>query len=241
MMILFFQILLLSMVMLPLYGLEWVIVADGPFVSSNQISKTIQGRQIMALDGAADHMKAEGIYPHIILGDFDNIKDVDFWGVKETFEQITNFSEPYSGNFGVLIVPAKDQDYTDLEKGIIFCDQHEAKSIIILNAVGGRMDHTLGNIGLLRKHYKKERPLYIDTESQRIEFIRDGTTQIFGNIGDHCAVMGYPEAIMTTTGLTYNGQDYPLKLGMQESVCNTLAEPIATVEIQGEALVIHPH
>ena len=226
--------------MLPLYGSDWVIVADGPFVSSDQISKAAQGRQIMALDGAADHMQAEGIHPHVILGDFDNIKDTLFWGVKETFEQITNLSKPYPGSFGVLIVPAKDQDYTDLEKGIMFCDQHEAESIIILNAVDGRMDHTLGNIGLLRKHYKKERPLYIHTESQRIEFVRDGTTQIYGNIGDYCAVMGYPEATMTTTGLKYNGQEYPLKLGIQESVCNTLAEPIATVKIQGEALVIHP-
>jgi thiamine pyrophosphokinase len=236
----FFQILLASVAMIPLYGLDWVIVADGPSVSRDQIVRAATERKVVALDGAVNSMRAHGIYPQVILGDFDNIHDPHFWGIKETFQQITNFSEPYQGNFDIWIVPAKDQDYTDLEKGILFCDLNGAESILILNAVGGRMDHTLGNIGLLKKHHKQGRPLYIETDSQRIEFIRDGVTEIRGEIGNYCAVMGYPEASMTTTGLSYNGQDYPLKLAMQESVCNSLAETVATVEIKGEALVIHP-
>lgn len=233
-------LLLSSMMMFPAYSIDWLIVADGPVVSKDQIVNAAEGRQVVALDGAVNAMQDFGIYPNIILGDFDNIRDPDFWGIKETFEKITESSEPYQGLFNTLIVPAKDQDFTDLEKGIIFCDLNGAESIVILNAVGGRMDHTLGNIGFLKKYDKKGRSICIVTESQKIEFVRDGATEIRGNVGDYCAVMGYPEATMTTSGLKYNCQDYSLILGMQESVCNSLAEPIAKVTIQGEALVIHP-
>ena len=31
------------------------------------------------------------------------------------------------------------------------------------------------------------------------------------------------------------------EISVQESICNKLAEPQATILIQGEALIIHPH
>ncbi len=219
---------------------DFVIVANSPSFSEKTVRSAIEKRTIVALDGACNHLKKVKIQPMVILGDFDSVVDKEYWGIKETFDALTNTSKPYEGNFGILIVPAPDQDYTDLEKAILYCDKQKATSILIVNATGGRMDHTLGNIGLLRKHYKIERPMSIVTENERIEYIKDGKTKITGKVGDHCAIMGYPEGAMTTTGLTYNGSDYKLKLGIQESSCNTLQEPVAQVTIQGEALIISP-
>lgn len=219
---------------------EWIIVANAPFVSLEHLKKSLCGQKTMALDGAADHFKDDHAHLNVILGDFDSIKDKDHWGISGTFNNISEQENSYIGHFNVLIVPAKNQNYTDLEKGICYCDQHGATSIVILNATGGRLDHTLGNIGLLRKHYNHKRPIVIQTEAERIEYIKDGSTVVRGNVGDPCAIMGYPEATMSTTGLAYNGLDYPLQLGIQESTCNTLKEPEAHVAIQGEALIIHP-
>lgn len=221
-----------------LQATDWLIVAHAPSFSEKRLLNMSKNRMLVALDGVADDLKKYKIYPHVILGDFDSIKNKEFWGIKETFHEIDNSSAPYKGNFDVLIVPAKDQDHTDLEKAILFCDKQKASSIIILNATGGRMDHTLGNIGVLRKYHKKERPLAIYTRTEKIEYLKDGSTTIHGKPGDNVAIMGYPEAFMTTEGLAYNGKNFQLKLGLQESTCNSLAQNKATIDIQGEALVI---
>lgn len=217
---------------------KWLIVANGPSFSEEQFLEAKKGRTTLALDGAANYMLK--IHPDVILGDFDSITNKDYWGILGTFDDINSSTLPYFGNFGVLIIPAKDQDYTDLEKGVAYCDSQGAESILIINATGGRMDHTLGNIGVLRKYYKPGRTLIIETENEFIEYVKDTSTIIKGNIGDHCAIMGYPEASMSTAGLAYNGINYSLKIGIQESICNTLSEPLATIAIHGEALVISP-
>jgi thiamine pyrophosphokinase len=220
---------------------DWVIVANGPTIDRCHLQQILENKQVIALDGAANLMQALKMQPNVILGDFDSIIDREYWGIQHTFHEIDEQSMPYLSAKGVWIVPAKDQDYTDLEKGILYCEQQSAQAIWIVNAVGGRMDHTLNNIGLLRKHYRPDRAMSILTENERIEYIREGKTKIQGRIGDACAILGYPEAIITTHGLKYNGQNYPLILGRQESVCNTLLETEAEIQIQGEALVIHPY
>ena len=61
-----------------------------------------------------------------------------------------------------------------------------------------------------------------------------------GGVGQYCAIMGYPEALMTTSGLAYNGDQYFLQQGVQESICNSIADFQSTISIQGEALIILP-
>lgn len=217
---------------------DWLIIAHGPSFSSENVHKNSAGRKIIALDGAADDLKAHQMHPHIILGDFDSILDKEYWGITHSFNFINETSTPYQGHFGIFIVPAKNQDYTDLEKAIIFCDKQKANSIRILNATGGRIDHSLRNIGLLRKHYNPDRQMMLLTETECIQFVKNKNFMLKGKPGDPCAFLGYPEATMTTTGLAYNGSDYSLKLGMQESVCNALAEAKAEIFIKGEAIVI---
>ena len=219
---------------------EWIIVANSPTIafSALELQKIACERKMVALDGAANYLKKISWLPQVILGDFDSIDDKSYWGIKETFDEITINSEPYVGHFDVLIVPAKDQSHTDLEKAIIYCDKQGAKSLLIVNATGGRMDHTLGNIGLLRKYYSPTRSITIQTESESIQYLKDGSCTIKGKVGQACAIMGYPSARITTSGLTYDGEDYPIQLGIQESVCNSLAASQATIEVRGEALVI---
>lgn len=229
--------------LLPLFskGEDWLIIANGPFLPLEKLTQLMAGKKVLALDGAANKLKEMHIRPDVILGDFDSIENLDYWGIKGTFDQIGLDTQPYVGKHDILIVPSKDQDFTDLQKGIIFCDLCEAKSIAIVNVVGGRMDHTLGNIGVLRRFYQKNRPMRIVTEREWIEYVKDGETKIYGKVGEHCAIMGYPEGRISTTGLAYDSKDYHLNLGIQESSCNLLSHPEATVKVQGEALVIHPN
>ena len=181
--------------------------------------------------------KSLHLYPDYILGDFDSVEDRAYWGISAVIDEQ---HAPYMGNFGTLIVPAMDQNCTDLEKGIIYCDQAKATSLLIVQATGGRMDHTLVNMGLLKKYDRPDRDLIILTEKEQIFYLCNAEIVVEGGVGESCAIMGYPQALMTTSGLAYNGDEYLLQLGVQESVGNTIIESGATISIRGEALVILP-
>ncbi len=225
------SILLLSLCCMAMYAQHWIIVANGPAASPKELLEVWDGEPILALDGAANRLFEWGIIPTGILGDFDSIRDPGYFGIQAAVDS------PYTGNQGILIIPAYDQDYTDLEKGIRFVGSHGASSITILYALDGRLDHTLGNLGLLRKYYQRERPIRIHATNEWIQYVRDQRVMLYGAVGSHCAINAFPEGFMTSRGLAYNGDHYHLVLGIQESVCNSLAEPEASIEIEGEALI----
>lgn len=78
------------------------------------------------------------------------------------------------------------------------------------------------------------------TEKEQIFYLSDADIMVEGEVGENCAILGYSQAFMTTSGLAYNGDKYLLQLGVQESTCNTIIDSLATISIQGEALVILP-
>ncbi|MGK5594088.1 MAG: thiamine diphosphokinase [Parachlamydiaceae bacterium] len=213
---------------------HWLIVANGYPVQKEELAAYTTGRKILALNGAANHFQHFNLYPHYILGDFDSIEDPQYWGIRDDEQNA------FDGNFGVTIIPAKDQDLTDLEKGIRFCDQQRANSILLVQVTGGRMDHTLGNLRLLKKYSSLERPLVAHTDREQIFFLRDSTIFIEGGEGEYCAILGFPKATITTSGLLYDSSNYLVELGVQDSICNQISEPKSLIAIGGEALIILP-
>lgn len=221
--------------------MKYLIVANGYFLPRAIILELAQGRQIIALDGAADRLALIGILPQIILGDFDSIKKNNVWGIQNTFDEIDQKSNSYPGKYGTTIVPAKDQDYTDLVKAIQYCDQHNAIQIDIVCAVGvDRLDHTLGNSRALRSQYKSTRTIFLHGEMQSLSFCQNETIQIRGEPEEQCGVLAFPEAKFSSQGLKYNGENFPLKFAFSESTCNQLLGHAATIQVQGEALIAHP-
>jgi thiamine pyrophosphokinase len=217
----------------------YVIVANGDFLPKQLIETISAGHILVALDGAAQHLRELDISPKIILGDFDSL-DEDTrvaWGIRQTFHDIDNNSRSYTGNHDILIVPTKDQSKTDLVKAIHYCDIEGATAIMILCALGGRVDHDEGAKRALRLEYKRTRPITLYTATQMLRFVSNETVHVTGKVGDMVGILGYPAAIFSSTGLTYNGDQTPLHFGY-DSICNSLQSPAASLIIQGEALLI---
>jgi thiamine pyrophosphokinase len=213
-----------------------LIVANGEPVGREQ--ELAAERVIIALDGAADYLRMVGIRPDVILGDFDSITDQEYWGIRALFSDLTGKESPYEGNRGILLVPTKDQNRSDLAKGIEYCDQEGAASILITNALGRRTDHLLANLRLLRRHHRPHRPLSITAAEEEINFIADDSFVIPATVGKKCAVMAFPEAYVTSHGLLYELQNHHLVLG-EDSICNAVRREPAQLEVTGEALVIY--
>lgn len=215
---------------------DYVIIANGPFLDEKIIREAIQKKYIVALDGAANKLSALNIAPHAILGDFDSIntESQHYWGIKQTFAEITMESKPYIGNHGVHIVPTKDQEATDLEKAIRYCDQHHARSITIICATGGREDHHEGTKMTLKTTFNATRPLIVHGEQQSLRYAKDETLELRGAPGDYCGFIAHHTGIVTSVGLEYECKQ------LEFSICNRLKSSAATLHIQGEALIIMP-
>lgn len=215
---------------------EYVIVANGQFLVKEIIEEAIQHKTIVALDGAANKLKRLDIKPHIILGDFDSVdtSTQSYWGIKQTFNELTNDAQPYTGNHDVVIVPAKDQENTDLIKAIRYCDQQLATRITIICATGGRDDHVEGVKMALRTEYRKDRLIILHTEQQSLRCASDETIELFGMIDDACGFIATHTGTASSSGLKYEC------LHHAESICNRLSTSPATLRIKGLALVIMP-
>lgn len=176
---------------------------------------------LIALDGVSNKLVNCGVVPDVILGDFDSINE----RTREFFS-----------SRGVKFVDAFDQSRTDLEKAILYCDGVGFEHIEIYNALGGRSDHSIGNVSFLKKYFNKRRPIRICADEDKIEFV-SGDIEIRGEIGSNIGFFGFPHAIVSTKGLSYDMIDYVISVGETESVSNSLANCTATAAISGNCLI----
>lgn len=219
---------------------NYIIIADGEFSSTDFILQAAKNKTIIALDGAADRLADLNIKPNVILGDFDTINPTP-WGIQKTFSEMGEDDQPYFNQDNIHIVPAKNQQYTDLQKAIHYCDQHQAASITIICAMGGRLDHQEGNLRSLRSAYRVDRSILLHTETETICFAKDETLTLIGQPGDKCGIMAFPAGFFTSTGLAYEGQRFPLVFGESESTCNSFKTANVVITIEGDALLIVPN
>jgi thiamine pyrophosphokinase len=90
---------------------------------------------IIAADGGLHNAQTVGMAPQVLIGDFDSLTPSELTRQEKT---------------GVLILrhpPEKDE--TDLELAIALACERQFTEIIVVGALGGRLDQTLGNIALL--------------------------------------------------------------------------------------------
>jgi thiamine pyrophosphokinase len=221
---------------------DFIIVANGDFLIREIIAEAVLGKTIVALDGAVQKLRKLRIQPHVIAGDFDSInqEEMDFWGIQQGFDELTDDAKPYQGRHQVLIVPTKDQKEHDLAKAIHYCDSQGAKSITLICACGGYLDLHEGTLRALYTAYKKDRPIVLHTERETVRFARDETVVIAGQINDRCGIIAFPKGAFSSQGLRYDVNNMPLTFGVSESISNALAQEQATVKVTGDALIIMP-
>ncbi len=202
---------------------DWLLIANGQPLSCNKLAQLVVNRSVMVLDGAYEYVKDCDVPIDILLGDFDSIKPEVLMQAKSSTTQI---------------IPAPDQNKTDLEKGILYLDELSARSITLCAATGRRLQHTLYNLRLLKKFHKPTRLLQLFTEDEWIRYIENEELQIHGKINDSLGILGFPQASITTSGLQYEVSDYLLLYELAASVSNVLAKEQASIVVRGGALVI---
>ena len=123
-----------------------VIVANGEFPTHHTpLEKIKKAASILACDGAADTLIANGYNPNMIIGDLDSI------------------SEDKKKQFKDIIIENNNQSNNDLKKAIDYAKENNINNISILAATGKREDHTIGNIFSILDYKDLNIKLYTDT------------------------------------------------------------------------------
>ena len=211
---------------------EFCIVANSPLLEKDLILKTIVGKKILALDGAACVLHKYLIKPDIILGDFDSIdlQTKDYYGIKP----ITETYDEYLGKHGVLIVHAFDQNHTDLEKAIQYCDKESAKSITIIGATGGREDHHEALKIAFKEYYKPSRKIIAHSDYGSMCYAENEIVRFNGKPGANCGFVLQGFGTVISEGLQYQCQ------GHKHSISNKMLGNIASFCVNGGALLFLP-
>ena len=188
---------------------------------------------IIAADGGTRHALALGRTPSVIVGDLDSLP-VNF--------EISKFDNE------VILYP-KDKNETDLELAIQHALTLNPERVIILAALGGRLDQTLGNIALLNnvEPFDKLRAVSLtfnvrlDDGIEEVFFCRD-CIQINGSAGDLVSLIPWQGEVtgVITTDLKWRLQDETLYPHKTRGISNEMLGDTAAVQIRsGSLLVIH--
>jgi thiamine pyrophosphokinase len=180
---------------------------------------------IIAADGGTRHALALGLTPNIIVGDLDSLP--------------SNF-EPSTFKGEIVLYP-KDKNETDLELAIQHALTLNPEKIIILAALGGRLDQTLGNIALISDLQPSTFDLRLDDGIEEVFFCRE-QKQINGASGDTVSLIPWQGEV---TGIITTGLKWPLRNEMlyphkTRGISNEMISGTATVQIKsGLLLTVH--
>jgi thiamine pyrophosphokinase len=188
-----------------------------------------QGDLIIGADGGAARALAWGLVPHLIIGDMDSLPDEERVALAARGCQ--------------FITHPRAKDETDLELALAYLVEQGADEIIVLGALGGRLDHTLANVLLLALPVLKDISVRIVAGQQEAVLAREGRpVRLEGEPGDLVSLLplGGEARGVRTRGLAWALVDDTLRFGYSRGVSNEMTAPVAEIEVEeGHLLVVH--
>jgi thiamine pyrophosphokinase len=205
--------------------LRAVIFANGELKDPALARAALQtGDLIIAADGGGRHCLSLGIGPAVVIGDFDSL----------TAKELNHFK----AQGAEIIQHPTHKDETDLELALLYAAERGAKEILVLGALGGRLDMTLSNF-LLTAHAKlRQQKISFLAGKQRLYPVYH-QVQVEGRPGDVVSLIPIGGDV---TGVTTQGLEYPLNaetlhFGTTRGISNVLLGHTAEVTIQSGMLL----
>lgn len=182
----------------------------------------VQGDYVIAADRGFDSLIAYGVNPDLAVGDFDSLGH-----------------RPSHPN--VIQLPAEKDD-TDMVYAIRKGLELGYRRFILLGGVGGRLEHTLGNLQLLDWLASQGAQGFLAGEKTAATCLRSGMSVTFpASMAGYLSVFcnsGTAEGV-TLAGLKYPLEDYTLSGSFPLGVSNQFLGEAATVSVaEGSLLLI---
>lgn len=197
-----------------------IIFANGEFPDPSSARDLLRpGDLIIAADGGTRHALAAGVTPDVVIGDLDSLSSEERARVEATGSRIIRFS------------PRKDE--TDLELALQHAASAGATEIIVLAALGGRLDQTVANLLLLALPEINGIDVRV-VEGAQTAFLIQNETFIQGQPGDTVSLipLGGDAVGVTAEGLEWPLQEDTLRFGPARGVSNVLTAEQARVRVR---------
>ncbi|MBO8165375.1 MAG: thiamine diphosphokinase [Brevibacillus sp.] len=204
-----------------------VLLFSGGNLGDWALAEIQEGDVLVGVDRGTLFLLERDLVPHMALGDFDSVTDAERTRIEQQVKNLTA-CDPVM------------KDLTDTEMAFRHVLSLQPSEIILLGAVGSRLDHTLANIHLLTAALQAKVSCRIVDEKNEVLLV------------DHLAVVKrkrYRYASLLplspqVTGITLEGFRYPLHdatltIGQSLGVSNELLADTGTVSVaSGQLLVI---
>ena len=184
---------------------------------------------VVSVDGGLEATRALGLTPQAIVGDFDTVR-------KERLEE-------YRKNPEILWdVHRPEKDETDTELAINTAIKMGCERLLILGATGGRLDHELSNIHLLKLCLDHQVEAFLYDAWNKVYLLAEGKVFRRGETyGTYVSFIPLTEKVkgITLTGFKYPLTDKDIAVGTEAGLCvsNEVAEAEASIRFDSGILI----
>ncbi|MFL0246993.1 thiamine diphosphokinase [Candidatus Clostridium stratigraminis] len=206
--------------------MKCIIIAGGTPPSLELLKEEIDGSAfIICADSGADCLLRYNITPQYLIGDFDSIN-------RDAFNYLS------SSNCNIERYPVA-KDCTDSELALLKAKELGVDKIVFLGCTGSRLDHTLGNFGLLLKCLNSNIKGYIRDANNYIELLNSPII-ISGKPKEKFSLLAYNSTIknLTIYGAGYPLNNYELSIGDSLTVSNEFKDSEITITFSGGYLLL---
>lgn len=166
---------------------------------------------LIAADGAANTLTANGLQPSVIVGDCDSVRT-------ELLEQYPHVCD-------------RSQDTTDFEKAFAYLKKENLLPMIVVGMSGGCLDRVLSNVFI----FSQTNALFLS--DTLIGFALTGRKTFDWEVDTKVSLFGCPHAIVTSKGLKWELNRTKLTFGGFQSCSNRVQTSPLTLNVEGKILV----
>jgi thiamine pyrophosphokinase len=171
-----------------------VIFVNGHISDLESVRRlTRPGDTLLAADGGTRHALALGLTPSVVIGDLDSLIDDNRRKLDTAGTEIRRHS--------------RDKNETDFELALHYAVEAGFREILVVAALGDRLDQTLGNLALLTEPSLVGLDVRVDDGVEQAYFVRT-QARIEGHPGDLVSLIPWGGEV---TGVTTDGLRWPLR------------------------------
>lgn len=181
---------------------------------------------VIVADKGLEVVNKLNITPNYIIGDFDSVN-------KETLEE-------YKNNKTQIIKLNPEKDYTDTHMALKLAIEKNSTSIIILGAIGTRIDHTIANIHILKEALEKNIKAKIINSNNEITLINKNIEILNNEKFKYISLIPLTTEVknITLSGFKYKLEKANLNIGESIGISNEQIESKAKIEIEKGILML---
>ncbi|MBD2847950.1 thiamine diphosphokinase [Paenibacillus sp. IB182496] len=188
------------------------------------------GDRLIGADRGARYLVEHGYAPDLAIGDFDSVSAAELAAIRAAARETAD-CDPV------------DKDYTDTELAVRRALQERPRELVLVGALGTRLDHSLANLHLLELARRSGVEASIVDAHNRVRLVTQ-QLQLERSAYTHVSLLPLSERV---AGITLEGFRYPLReaelaLGQSLGISNVLEGERGSIAVRaGLLLVIETH